>query len=214
MPDVHEKVTNLNLLVVCNSDVANSQVHDIIENACKDIIPVTALIMSIDWFYLNLCKNSTFSGYINESATLLYETELSFLSKPCTNEIQGSSDQAQSAHQRAVGFLAAAELHLLRKEPKLAAFMLHQVFEQYCLSKALLAIGVNPKTHNLDRLYRIFKLFSFDLLRAFPRDNQEEIRLFETIKDAYIKARYHTEYHPKTRLLQIVAERLRTLLTY
>jgi HEPN domain-containing protein len=68
---------------------------------------------------------------------------------------------------------------------QLCAFMLYQAIEQFCLANILTHLGINPKTHNLDKLYRLFRFFSFVLVRTFPRDNEREERLFQAIKDSY-----------------------------
>jgi uncharacterized protein len=210
--DTFETITHFNLLVICSQNFTTHEMQDVIENSCRAITPVTALVLDLPLF-LDIISNKEASSILCQ-AHLLYESE----NIPAEEPIQKlkSKDIARNverAYKCATSFLASAELHLLRNETTLAAFMLHQAIEQFCLSRILANLGLNTKTHNLDKLYRLFNFFSFDLTRTFPRDNEIEERLFQAIKESYIAARYSPEYSVKVKDLETIMGRLRCLLS-
>ena len=49
----------------------------------------------------------------------------------------------------------------------------------------------NPKQHNLGKLLSSVRRYSPDIPKVFPRDTEEEKRLFKLVKAAYVEARYN-----------------------
>ena len=54
--------------------------------------------------------------------------------------------------------------------------------------------GYKPTTHNLDKLRRYTNRFSIELALLFPRDNEEEDRLFRLLLAGYVDARYKDDF--------------------
>ncbi len=76
-----------------------------------------------------------------------------------------------------------------------AAFDLHQAVERYYTTSLLVFTDYRPKDHNLETLG--IKVEMCDKRFAvFPKHSEEDKRLFELLKRAYIDARYNMrEYH-------------------
>lgn len=91
-------------------------------------------------------------------------------------------------------FLAGAELYTVRKQYKLAAFMLHQTAEHSLLTLLQVTTGMRVNTHNLDRLIRYASMVSYKLQHIFPRNKDNEKRLFKLLQHAYSDARYKDDY--------------------
>lgn len=72
--------------------------------------------------------------------------------------------------------------------------MLHQACENFYLSVILTYALYSPKEHNLEELSGKAKAFSLDVAQAFPRDTEEEKRLFQLLADSYIQSRYSMEF--------------------
>lgn len=211
--DMFESVTHYNLLVVSSKNNGKHELQDIIENTCKSLTPVTALVLSPLNFNNLLSDEELFSKSALKQARLLYEAQNSVPLDVLQNINQkGVPFPPDDAYNCARGFLASAELHKLRNELKLCAFMLHQAVEQFCLGNILIHLGVNPKTHNLDKLYRLFRFFSFELTRAFPRDNEREEKLFQAIKTSYTEARYSSNPTIRSKDIVILIRRVSELL--
>lgn len=211
--DTFETITHFNLLVICSGNFATHEMQDIIENNCRAITPVTALVLPSALFVDIISDSEGLPSANLSQAIQLYQS--GNISSEEVHQKSNAKDlvrDSERAYKYAASFLASAELHLLRNETTLTAFMLHQSIEQFCLSKILANLGLNPKTHNLDKLYRLCNFFSFELARTFPRDNEIEEKLFQAIKDSYTAARYSPDYSIKSKDLRVVVDRLRHLL--
>jgi len=207
-----EIIAHYNLLVICSQVDDLHEVQESIETHCNPIIPVTALVLTQTMFDEYLLANPVLSNSPLLAGTLIYEIQdnLNAEISKAFKLIEVSKEGCEAV-KRAIGFLASAELHLLRNELQLAAFALHQAIEQFCFGKILMTLGINPKTHNLDKLYRLMRFFTFDLMRIFPRDTEVEEKIFVAIKEAYIKSRYSTTCTFKSSDLKKVRDRLRIL---
>lgn len=91
-------------------------------------------------------------------------------------------------------FIAGAELYTVRKQYKMAAFMLHQATEQSLLALLQVTTGLRMNTHNLDRLIRYSSMVSYKLQHIFPQNKDNEKRLFKLLQHAYSDARYNDDY--------------------
>lgn len=207
-----EFVSHYNFMVVTNESDEVHEIQDIIENSCKIIAPLTSLVLPQSYYEALVIQNPIFANSILMAGELLYQRQ----DTTCVAvaDIQLSKDlnkESTEALKRAKGFLSSGELLLLTNEAPLAAFMLHQAIEQYCYGTILGQLGINPKTHNLDKLYRLMRFFSFELVKIFPRDTEMEERLFATVKEAYIASRYSSSCAVKSTDLKIIRDRLRIL---
>lgn len=101
---------------------------------------------------------------------------------------------------------------------KKAAFLLHQACENAYIAIRLVHTLKNSKLHDLDKLSRKVRCYSGELMQAFPRNTNEERRLFKLIKAAYIEGRYNPMFEvtkedvdaltPKVELLHAITERI------
>lgn len=212
--DIFQTITHYNLLVISSQNNSKHELQDIMENGCRLITPVNVLVLTPVAFNSLSSKLDFFNNSIYTRSKLLYEMD-HFAPMTSNQDIpmKDSSLPIDQAYNSAKGFLASAELHHLRNEYKLCAFMLHQAIEQFCLANILTHLGINPKTPNLDKLYRLFRFFSFVLVRAFPRDNETEEKLFQALKDSYTGARYGFGDSIKSKDLSVVILRVKHLLS-
>jgi predicted nucleotidyltransferase/HEPN domain-containing protein len=77
---------------------------------------------------------------------------------------------------------------------KIAAFDLHQAVEHACHALLLVFTGYKPKEHDLDILKKSAARFCPALETVFPLETDEEKRLWQLLKKAYIDARYKKDY--------------------
>jgi uncharacterized protein len=193
--DAWDAASHFTLLVLTSRGSSKHEQQDIVENSCRGIAPVTAMAMRMGTFNSLCLANNLFAKRVYYSAKELYNAGRVDLHAPSFEDpAEDCTGESQRYLQCALGFLASAELHVQHREYKLAAFMLHQTFEQLCLAKLKLTMGIKPNTHNLDRLYRYIRCFSGQLIALFPRDSEDEERLFTLLKSAYIQARYASAY--------------------
>ena len=77
---------------------------------------------------------------------------------------------------------------------KICSFHLHQACENYYNSIILTFTLYSPKEHSLITLSGRAKTHSLESSEAFPRDTEEEKRLFDLLQDAYVQARYNLHF--------------------
>jgi predicted nucleotidyltransferase/HEPN domain-containing protein len=146
----------------------------------------------------DLSEGRYFYTQIRQEGIILYDSgkfELAHCRKLNYEEIK---QQAQEYFDDKYGwgndFLEGALFYYNRKNYKMASFMLHQACENYFYAIRLSYTLRNSKQHNLDKLLSSVKKYSNDLAKVFPRDTQEEKRLFELIRTAYVEARYNPDF--------------------
>lgn len=75
-----------------------------------------------------------------------------------------------------------------------AAFLLHQVTESLYSAILLTLTRYKPNTHDLEKLSKRAASVKPDFLKVFPQGTEEERRLFELLRKAYVSARYNKNY--------------------
>ncbi len=114
-------------------------------------------------------------------------------------------------------FRETAEFNSAKGWPKLASFQLHQSAENLLRLIPMVFILYGHKSHNLSELMNAAKKHTTEIFRVFPRDTQEEQRLFDLLQRAYIESRYNPDFEitkedidaliPKVEQLRSIVER-------
>jgi len=96
-------------------------------------------------------------------------------------------------------WLAEASTHLkthpsTRSSRKHAAFRLHQAVEAAYICALLVHTFYFPRSHNIKFLRSLAEDVDKTLVPAWPRETKLERRRFETLKRAYVEARYSDQY--------------------
>lgn len=91
-------------------------------------------------------------------------------------------------------FMKGAEFYYKEGEYNMAAFHLHQACENLYLAIILTFTLYTYKEHNLEELIKTAKTHALKITKAFPRNSNDEIRLFKLLQKAYIEARYNKNY--------------------
>ncbi|MFA6714235.1 MAG: HEPN domain-containing protein [Victivallales bacterium] len=98
-----------------------------------------------------------------------------------------------------------------RKDYKQAAFQLHQATENFYHTVVLVFTGYKPKLHDLEILGIQVDRLSAEFKEIFPKNTDEEKRLFKLLKQAYVRARYDMGYKIAKEELEYLAERVKLL---
>ncbi len=192
------------------------EMQDIIENRCRSEVPVTVLVHDIDYINQRIAEGHYFFSMIREEAIMLYDAGKTVLVAAGLPDLPRIRVTAQRDFDRwgrqAWAFFRSAEFNLEREEWKIAAFLLHQAAEQMYQAILLAFMGYKPTTHNLDKLRRYTNRFSIELALLFPRDSEEEDRLFRLLVSGYVDARYKEDFDVSGSDIKILTERIRQLL--
>jgi predicted nucleotidyltransferase/HEPN domain-containing protein len=90
---------------------------------------------------------------------------------------------------------------------KEGAFLLHQAIEQSYSSLLLTLTSYSPPSHNLNFLRTLAEERDRRLTDAWPRDQQRFRAWFNTLNEAYVKARYSEHYQISVEALEWLGER-------
>ena len=93
-----------------------------------------------------------------------------------------------------------------------AAFLLHQSLEQAYSCVLLTLTNYGPPSHNIKFLRSLAEEQDRRLAEAFPRDQHRERAWFNTLNEAYVKARYSKHYEISEEALLWLGERTAILL--
>lgn len=93
-----------------------------------------------------------------------------------------------------------------------AAFLMHQSLEQAYSCVLLTLTNYGPPSHNIKFLRSLAEEQNRRLAEAFPRDQHKERAWFNTLNEAYVKARYSKHYEISEEALRWLGERTTMLL--
>ena len=94
---------------------------------------------------------------------------------------------------------------------KNAAFMLHQATERFYHTILLVYTRYKPKLHDIEELGRQACDLDSRFCTVFPRNTDEEDRLFDLLLRAYIESRYSKKYKITKEELEYLAEKVKKL---
>jgi HEPN domain-containing protein/predicted nucleotidyltransferase len=106
------------------------------------------------------------------------------------------------------GFMRGAEFHRSEGRPKIAAFEMHQATERCITCLLLVHTGYRPKEHDLEKLLRQAAGFDPRFAAVFPARSEDDHRLFDLLRRAYVDARYSKRYAVSDEQLQAIATRI------
>ena len=173
---------------------------------------------SIDDLNKAIDKNRYFYTDIKREGIMLYNSGRYKLARRKQNyrEIKELAEEYYNERfERGNEFLLGAIFYNEQGLHKMASFNLHQACENYYNSIILTFTLYSPKEHSLIKLSARAKTHSLESSKAFPRNTEEEKRLFDLLQDAYVQARYSLHFRitqediealiPKVELLRDIA---------
>lgn len=153
---------------------------------------------SIDDLNKAIDKNRYFYTDIKREGIMLYNSgryKLARRRKLNYREIKELAEEYYNDRfERANSFLRSARYSYKDQDYKIASFHLHQACENYYNSIILTFTLYSPKEHSLITLSGRAKTHTLESSEAFPRDTEEEKRLFDLLQDAYVQARYNLHF--------------------
>lgn len=186
------------VLVNKTSDHSLNNLRDIIKTKSQQWIPITAIVLCTETFSNWLTEGHLFAKWVVEQSTQLYDAGnicLPPATPPDEDKLEAEDKKLlQETSQKVKSFLAGAELYRIRKEYKMAIFMLHQAAEQQLRTMLIINTGLRINTHSIERLIRYNCMWCDKLLEVFPPNNERLQRLLALLQKAYIDSRYNTSF--------------------
>lgn len=200
-PISHAELPNNFTLLILVNDLHNRHICDLqetIEQRCKGTADILTIVLETQTFIQSLQASQPFFITIVRAATVIYnQIDLPTLSMAGTNTALNPAEIEAcyaAAINKAKEFLAGADLFRLRKQYKMAAFMIHQSIEQALLAILKAGTGYYPNTHNIDRLIRFASLAAPHLMGLFSQRSEVDKRLYRLLDNAYIDTRYKQDF--------------------
>lgn len=152
----------------------------------------------IDDFNYALTKAHYFETEIKRDGVILYDSGTYKLARRRKLDYTEIKERAQKYYKEKSAciddfVIACNSLYNLARY-KRAAFQLHQSVENLLRVIPLTFILYGHKSHDLSELMNAAKKHTTDIFKAFPRDTEEEKRLFDLLQRAYIESRYNPDF--------------------
>lgn len=137
----------------------------------------------IDDFNYTLTKGHYFETEIKEQGIVLYDSGAYKLARRKKLNFEEIKERAQKYFDdkfgRANNFLDDALFNIKKNEFVHSSFHLHQSAENFLRTIPMVFILYGHKSHDLSELMNAAKKHTADIFKAFPRDTEEEKRLFD-----------------------------------
>ncbi len=175
----------------------------------------------IDDFNYAIEKAHYFETEIKRDGVVLFDSGAYKLARRRKLDYTEIRDRAQKYFDdkfgRATQFLKGVTFYCEDGDCKMASFLLHQSAENFLRTIPMVFILYGHKSHDLSELMNAAKKHTTEIFRVFPRDTQEEQRLFDLLQRAYIESRYNPDFEitkedidaliPKVEQLRSIVER-------
>jgi len=186
------------LVLTSREETATAQLLNcMIEDSCRDIAKVTALVHFTTAMLTALENNSRFFHQAIHCPVIYLSGDLILPTPKPLERIAAKESESfkwESWLRQGKDFLAGAEFYLRQESANAALFSLHQCAE--CVLIALIR-GVNgygTTNHNLSRLITITEMFTTEISNVFELHENHKANQFESLKQAYFNVRYKDGY--------------------
>ncbi|KSV75618.1 hypothetical protein N185_17410 [Sinorhizobium sp. GW3] len=164
-----------------------------------------------------LKRGQGFFGDIRRQGIVLYELDGEPLSEPrpmgAAEQLKVARGHFESRLPHALIFTKGADFYWKEGHTNHAAFELHQAIEHAYSTVLLVLKNYGPPTHNLRSLRGFAEELDRRLADAWPDDRQRYVAWFNTINEAYVKARYSKHYQISDEALGFLLQRTQILHT-
>ena len=184
--------------------------------------PVSFIVHSRREVNTYLKEGQYFFSDIRKEGIVLYELDDEPLAEPVpltpVDRLRVAREHCEQRLAEAEASLEGSYFYLSKsKRPgdvwsNWAAFSLHQSLEQAYSCVLLTLTNYGPPSHNIKFLRSLAEDQDRRLSDAFPRDQQRERAWFNTLNEAYVKARYSKYFEISEEALTWLGERTAALL--
>ncbi|CAN7730572.1 nucleotidyltransferase and HEPN domain-containing protein [Rhizobium leguminosarum] len=178
--------------------------------------PVSFIVHSRREVNAYLKEGQYFFSDIRKEGVLLYELDDEPLAEPKPlspeDRLRVAREHFSNRMKLIKQFAEGAAFHITRGNFDVAAFDLHQTVEQAYACILLTLTNYGPPSHNIKFLRSLAEEQDRRLAEAFPRDQHRERAWFNTLNEAYVKARYSKHFEITGEALTWLSERTTLLL--
>lgn len=172
--------------------------------------PVSFIVHSLREVNTAIWKGQYFFTDIRREGIILYELDSESLAEPRLQSPREAYTTAKEHFEErfpfAQNFLLLAETGLDKGLTKHAAFLLHQAIEHAYSALLLTLTNYAPPSHNIKFLRSLAEEQDRSLVDAWPREQTTHRAWFNTLAEAYVKARYSKHYRIESEALLWLGE--------
>lgn len=172
--------------------------------------PVSFIVHSRREVNTYLKEGQYFFSDIRKDGIVLYELDDEPLAEPIPltpeERLRVAREHFEERRASAIGFLDTSTYAHRRGRTKEAAFLLHQSLEQAYACVLLTLTNYAPPSHNIKFLRSLAEEQDRRLADAFPREQHNHRAWFNTLNEAYVKARYSKHFEISEEALVWLAE--------
>lgn len=197
-------MSDYDILVITNGAIDKEVGHkldnieDIYYKNNDNKTPVQFINYDINKLNRNLSDGRYFYSQIKKEGIFLYNSEnfkLARRRKLHYDEIKKQAEEYfEQKFKRAHLFYDQTEFMYGKQEYAMSSFNLHQTCENLFHTVKLVFTLEKGKQHNLTKLLASVRKYSNEFTKIFPRKTEEEKRLFNLVKAAYVEARYNPDF--------------------
>ncbi|MGF9566872.1 nucleotidyltransferase and HEPN domain-containing protein [Neorhizobium sp. BT27B] len=178
--------------------------------------PVSFIVHSRREVNTYLKEGQYFFSDIRKEGIVLYELDDEPLPEPkaltAEDRFRIASQHFEQRFATASKYYKGMRFYLGEKDLNEAAFLLHQSLEQAYSCALLTLTNYGPPSHNIKFLRSLAEEQDRRLAEAFPRDQHRERAWFNTLNEAYVKARYSKHYEISDEALDWLGQQTATLI--
>ncbi|MDK4737185.1 nucleotidyltransferase and HEPN domain-containing protein [Rhizobium sp. CNPSo 3490] len=178
--------------------------------------PVSFIVHSRREVNTYLKEGQYFFSDIRKEGIVLYELDDEPLAEPKplspADRLRVAREHFDHRYSTAINLKTLASSAMRSSMFNEAAFLMHQSIEQAYSCVLLTLTNYGPPSHNLKFLRSLAEEQDRRLAEAFPRDQHRERAWFNTLNEAYVKARYSKYFEISEEALGWLAQRTALLL--
>ncbi len=190
------------LVIVNNSKLADFaywyKAKDSLERDRAIMTPTSFIVHSRRFVNTALRQGQYFFTDIRREGIVLYELDDEPLAepKPLTPKetYQTAKEHFENRFPGAQDFQKLFDAGIDKRMRKTAAFLLHQAIEHAYATLLLVLTNYSPPSHKLTFLRALAEDQDRRLAETWPREQQRHRAWFNTLNEAYVKARYSKHY--------------------
>ncbi len=207
-----EYKSDYDLLVVVEDEVkankhkAAKRLRQKLRRNVEITTPINLIYHGIDYLNQEITDGNYFFTDLLKEGIRLYHSKKYVLAVPQQLTAKKRVEKAQLYFDKwfesANGFYKTFEFNFRENDYNLAVFQLHQATERYFMTTLLVFTDYKPKIHDVEELHMMVSKLDARFYPIFPRQTEEEERLFTILKKAYIDSRYKMDYKIKKEELE------------
>ncbi|TPN38003.1 HEPN domain-containing protein [Mesorhizobium sp. B2-3-3] len=207
--------SDFDLLVIVNNNKLSDfaywyKAKDRLERDRAIKTPTSFIVHSRRFVNTALRQGQYFFTDIRREGIVLYELDEEPLAEPKPLTPKAAYEAAKDHFARFAGakvFAKGARFYLAEGDYNHSAFELHQAIEHAYASVLLVLTNYSPPSHKLSFLRALSEDQDRRLSEAWPREQQRHRAWFNTLNEAYVKARYSKHYQISEEALIWLSER-------